>query len=139
LPAIMTNSVKVLIVEERNLLREKIAGILSREDTISMVVQVSSYSKLQTVLEETMPDLFLGDFFEFNKFCNKKGIVPGDLCPAGNILLYTDEYRRLDRIEVGHPEKQKIFDVRRVQEEVSCFLKDKKQRKQNVKNKKSAP
>jgi hypothetical protein len=132
----MSKSVKVLIVEERNLLREKIAGILSREDSISMVIQVAFYSKLQTVLRETVPDLFLGDFFEFNKFCKEKEIKPGELCPAANILLYTDEYRRLDRIEVGHPVAEKVFDVRRVQQEVSSFLHDSKKSKQNIKTKK---
>ena len=119
----MSASIKVLIVEERDMLREKIAGILSREKNITMVIQMSSYTKIKTALGETIPDLILGDIFQFNKFSKEKGITAAQLCPRSNILLYTDEYRQLNRIEVGHPGEQKIFNVRRVQQEVKNFIK----------------
>jgi len=125
----MSKSIKVLIVEKRDLLREKIAGILSREKNITMVIQVSSYSKLQTILGETVPDLVIADYFEFNKFCKEKCLVSGELFPEANILLYTDEYGQLNRIEMGSIGDKKIFNVRRIQQEVSSFLRDAKQRK----------
>lgn len=129
MPSNMTASIKVLIVEEKDLLREKIAGILSREKSITMVMQVSTYSKLQSVLKGADPDIILGDFYEFNKFCKEKKVTPGELCPDSNILLYTDEYRQLNRIEVGQMGVQNIFNVRRIQQEVRTFLKDSKLRK----------
>lgn len=127
LPDIMGATVKVLIVEERNLLREKIAGILSREEYICMVIQVASYSRLRTALRNAAPDIFLADFFEFNKFCKNEGILVGSLCPDASILLYTDEYMRLSRIEGGQPIVKRVFDVRRIQEEVKNFMRDERQ------------
>jgi len=127
--AIMNTSINILIVEERDLLREKIAGILSREENITMVIQVSSYSKLKTVMEETVPDLILGDFFEFDRFHKKTGITTADLCSDTNILLYTDEDERLSRNEMDHCGVRRVFDVRRVQQEVISFLQDIKQKK----------
>lgn len=116
---------KVLIVEKRDLLREKIAGILSREDDITMVIQVSSYSKLQNVLGETVPDMVIGNFFEFNKFCKETGITAGDLCLDASILLYTDETWLLNQIKANRLDEQKFVDVRNIQEEVKIFLKKK--------------
>ena len=131
MPAIVSTSIKVLIVEERDLLREKIAGILSREENISMVIQLSSYSRLQTAVGETGPDLVLGDLLELKKFCEKTGISADELCPGVNILLYTDECEKLHRIEADHPGGQRIFNVRRIQQEVRSFLQDANQRNQN--------
>lgn len=129
--AITSNSVKVLVVEERDLLREKIAGILSREENISMVIQLSSYSELQTAVGETGPDLVLGDLLKFKIFCKKTGVSAGELCPDANILLYTDEYEQLHRIEEERLSKQRIFNVRRIQQEVRSFLQDAKQKIQS--------
>jgi hypothetical protein len=129
LPAIMDASIKILIVEERDLLREKIAGVLSRENNITMVIQVSSYSNLKASLGEMAPDLVLGDYFEFNKFCKKAGIAAGELCPEANILLYIDEDGRLLRPEdIG---QKRICNLPRIQKEVRSFLQDAKQKKQN--------
>lgn len=114
---------KVVIVEERDLLREKIAGILSREDDITMVIQVSSYSKLQAVLGETVPDLVLGNFSEFNKFCKETVISAGELCLDANILLYTDEPWLLKQIKADRLDEQKFVDVRDILEEVRSFIK----------------
>jgi len=119
----MSTSTKVLIVEERDLLREKIAGILSREKNITLVIQVSSFSKLQLALGETTLDLILGDYFDFNKYFKEKNISAADLCPTANILLYTDDYRQLNQIEMEHPNEQRIIDVRHILQEVNNFLK----------------
>jgi hypothetical protein len=106
------------------LLRERIADLLSREKNIAKVVQAPSYSKFQTAMVETVPDLVLAGYFEFTKFCEYTGISISGLYPNANILLYTDEDGQMDRIKVGHLDKQRVFDVRRVQQEVKKFLKE---------------
>ncbi|MFA6448988.1 MAG: hypothetical protein WCX65_05965 [bacterium] len=131
----MSASIKILIVEEQDLLREKIAGILSREENITMVIQIASYSKLRGALEETIPDILLADFFEFNKFCKENGIFAGDLCPDANTLLYTDENWRLNPLETGHLGEQRIFDVRLIQQEVKSYLQAMSPRKHTINNK----
>jgi hypothetical protein len=128
---IANNSIKVLVVEARNLLREKLAGILSREEGTSMVIQVSSYSNLQTALGETVPDLVFGDFFEFNKFCKETGTSAGELCPDATILLYMNEYEQSHRVEVEHLGDPRVFNVLNIHQEVRRFLEYAKQRKQS--------
>ena len=130
----MNTSMKVLIVEERDLLREKIAGILSRERDIAMVIQISSYSKLKRSLKETVPDLVLAHYFKFNRFCKDKKTSAVKLFPEDNILLYADEYERLNRIDERHISEQKVFDICHIQEEVKSFLQDARQRKHSIKS-----
>jgi DNA-binding NarL/FixJ family response regulator len=134
LPTTIRTTKKVLIVEELDILREKIAGIISSEENISMVIQVSSYSKLQTALEETNPDLVLGDLLELRRFCEKTGISAVELCSNANILLYTDEDEPLQWIEAGHHSEQRIINVRRIQQEVKTFLQNAKHTKQSDKS-----
>ena len=129
MPANLIALIKVLIVEERDLLREKIAGILSREEYILTVTQVSSYSKLQIALVETVPDLVLGDMLKLRKFCEKTGVSVDELCPDAKILLYTDENGQMHRNEVEHHGNQGAFHVRYIQQEVRSFLQDSKQRR----------
>ncbi|MFC1474797.1 hypothetical protein ACFLQK_02020 [bacterium] len=123
----LSEIVKVLIIEERDLLREKIAGILSREKNITAVIQVSSYSALKASFEEISPNLILGDFMECEKFCKETGVSIDELCPGANILLYTDEYERLLKNKVEHLGDQRVVNVRRIQQEVKTFLQDTKQ------------
>lgn len=122
----MNSSINVFVIEKQNLLREKIAGILSREDNINMVTQMSSYPRLQKALKKTVPDLVLGDFFEFNKFCTDTGISSKELCADEKLLLYSDESVYLIRIVDGHIGNQSVFDVRFILEEVTKFHKNMK-------------
>jgi len=123
MPAILNNSIKVLIVEERNALIERIADLLSREHNITNVTQITSYTDLQTTLMETVPDLVLGDYFEFKKFCDETKIPIRELCPEAHILLYSDEDGQSKRIEVGCLGEQRVFDVRNIQHELRSYLK----------------
>lgn len=132
MPAIMTTSIKVIIVEERDLLREKIAGILSREEGITMVMQVSSYSKLHAVLGETVTDVVIGDFFQFIKFCKEKDILSNELCSGEKLLLYSDEDVRLSLFEAGHPGGKRIFNVLDILKEVRNFLNGAAERKKSI-------
>ncbi|MFA6448974.1 MAG: hypothetical protein WCX65_05895 [bacterium] len=131
--AVLSPSIKVIIVEERNQARERIAELLTGEKNIDLVKQVSSYSELQAALEETKADLVLGDYFEFNKFCDDKWMSISELYPDTNILLYSDEDGQLDRIKVGCLEEQRIFDVRRIQHEVKNFIKKRSHEKKEAK------
>lgn len=122
--AAKSTSLKVLIVEERYVLRERIADLLSREQDIEVVAQVPSYSLLETALRETVPDLVLGGVFQFKKFCEDSGVSTCELYSNENILLYTDEDGKFDHIKVGRLGEHRILDVRRIQKEVRIFLKE---------------
>lgn len=118
----MSSLINVFVVEKQNLLREKIAGILSREEKIVMVTQMSTYPELQKAIKESGPDLVLGDYFEFNKFCKETGISSKKLCASDKLLLYCDESVGITRIIDGHIGAQRVFDIRFIQDEVKRFL-----------------
>lgn len=55
----MAKSLNVLVVEKHDLLREKIAGVVSRLEDVRMVIQVADCSELTRIAEENAPDLVL--------------------------------------------------------------------------------
>lgn len=51
------NGYKVIVADDRNIIREKIAGLLSRVDGVSMVVQVASERHLAEAVRVAKPEL----------------------------------------------------------------------------------
>jgi DNA-binding NarL/FixJ family response regulator len=63
---------KVMIVDENKVMREKIAGLLSRIDGIDAVSQLSTFGKLEQAVQEMRPQIILLDA---GIVCREKGRI----------------------------------------------------------------
>lgn len=115
-------SIRILVVEEHELLREKIAEILSRDERISEVVQVASYSNLRSVIGTANPALILGDFVGFRKYMEMSGARSGESLPESNFLLYTDRYEQLPAESANEYSGRRLFNLRHICGEVRSFI-----------------
>ena len=68
----MTQLIKVMVVDENAVMREKIAGLLSRLDGIDAVSQLSAIGKLEQAVMDMRPQFILLDA---GIVCRDKGII----------------------------------------------------------------
>lgn len=115
-------SIKILVVEEHDLLRAKIAEILARDERISEVVQVASYANLLSAIGAARPTLILGDFVGFRKFMETSGASGAEWLPESNFLLYSDRFDQLPMENPNEYSGRRLFNLIHISSEVSNFI-----------------
>jgi DNA-binding NarL/FixJ family response regulator len=86
----MARNCDLLIVENSPILREKIAGILSRMDEVRLVSQITDLRDVVAVVRELMPDIVLIDM----RLVRDRADIPAalrDACPKITLVLLAEE------------------------------------------------
>lgn len=98
----MARGYTVLVIEESDILREKIAGLISRQQRVDLVAQVSSRERLAGALAVMTPDIVFADvaFARFARFHFQNLQIRN---PNIKIVLYTSEN--------GHEYQQQARDL----------------------------
>ena len=117
----MTRSYNILIVENSDFLREKIAGVLSRRPNVWMVTQVSNYSNLLQAARQSDPDVILVDM---RLASSKKETIAqvSKECPDSKILLFADDDVESYRKAAGQLGAHKVIDLQNLVEEFQNVL-----------------
>lgn len=85
----MIRKYDIIVCDENDLVREKIAGVLSRINTVRVVSQTAEITCLKSIALKYSPDLILIDLMLASSDIEKaNGAI--EICPDAVMLLYSE-------------------------------------------------
>jgi len=119
----MDRGYSALVMEENDILREKIAGLISRRPNVGLVAQISSRKRIKNAVDALKPDIIFADvaFARANEqIFNEIRLTSGGV----RIVLYTSENGKEYQDQARRLGACMLTDVLRIQETIDDLFRE---------------